>query len=67
MLSACDELVKHGVSVGESPAAVVLKCKHTIAMLSDMEAALSKDTRLALALGDHNAISMPVAAAAVEA
>ncbi|XP_061349813.1 glyoxylate/succinic semialdehyde reductase 1-like isoform X2 [Gastrolobium bilobum] len=40
-LSKCDELVKHGASVGETPAAVVKKCKYTIAMLSDPPAALS--------------------------
>ncbi|PNY12383.1 glyoxylate/succinic semialdehyde reductase 1-like protein, partial [Trifolium pratense] len=37
----CDELVEHGASVGETPAAVVKKCKYTIAMLSDPSAALS--------------------------
>lgn len=37
----CDELVQHGASVGETPAAVVKKCKYTIAMLSDPAAALS--------------------------
>ncbi|CAI9107218.1 OLC1v1006526C1 [Oldenlandia corymbosa var. corymbosa] len=40
-LSRCDELVEHGASVGESPAAVVKKCKYTIGMLSDPPAALS--------------------------
>ncbi|PKI75531.1 glyoxylate/succinic semialdehyde reductase 1 [Punica granatum] len=40
-LSKCDELVEHGASVGETPAAVVKKCKYTIAMLSDPAAALS--------------------------
>ncbi|KAL4609742.1 hypothetical protein ACB092_08G003500 [Castanea dentata] len=40
-LSKCDELVKIGASVGETPAAVVKKCKYTIAMLSDPSAALS--------------------------
>ncbi|CAL5196003.1 unnamed protein product [Lathyrus oleraceus] len=40
-LSKCDELVEHGASVGETPAAVVKKCKYTIAMLSDPSAALS--------------------------
>ncbi|RDY06652.1 Glyoxylate/succinic semialdehyde reductase 1 [Mucuna pruriens] len=40
-LSKCDELVQHGASVGETPAAVVKKCKYTIAMLSDPSAALS--------------------------
>lgn len=40
-LSKCDELVEHGASVGETPAAVVKKCKCTIAMLSDPSAALS--------------------------
>ncbi|KAJ1429537.1 hypothetical protein SESBI_08309 [Sesbania bispinosa] len=39
--SKCDELVEHGASVGETPAAVVKKCKYTIAMLSDPSAALS--------------------------
>ncbi|KAF8036038.1 hypothetical protein BT93_C1909 [Corymbia citriodora subsp. variegata] len=40
-LSKCDELVEHGASVGETPAAVVKKCEYTIAMLSDPAAALS--------------------------
>ncbi|XP_058743917.1 glyoxylate/succinic semialdehyde reductase 1-like [Vicia villosa] len=40
-LSKCDELLEHGASVGETPAAVVKKCKYTIAMLSDPSAALS--------------------------
>lgn len=40
-LSKCDELVEHGASVGETPAAVVKKCKYTIGMLSDPGAALS--------------------------
>lgn len=40
-LSKCDELKEHGASVGESPAAVVKKCKYTIGMLSDPPAALS--------------------------
>ncbi|KAJ8615983.1 hypothetical protein MRB53_035355 [Persea americana] len=40
-LSRCDELVEHGASVGETPAAVIKKCKYTIAMLSDPSAALS--------------------------
>ncbi|CAI8583903.1 unnamed protein product [Vicia faba] len=40
-LSKCDEIVEHGASVGETPAAVVKKCKYTIAMLSDPSAALS--------------------------
>ncbi|KAE9463687.1 hypothetical protein C3L33_04421, partial [Rhododendron williamsianum] len=39
--SRCDELVEHGASVAETPAAVVKKCKYTIAMLSDPSAALS--------------------------
>ncbi|XP_057953389.1 glyoxylate/succinic semialdehyde reductase 1 [Malania oleifera] len=39
--SKCDELVEHGASIGETPAAVVKKCKYTIAMLSDPSAALS--------------------------
>ncbi|KAL6991235.1 putative oxidoreductase glyr1 [Sarracenia purpurea var. burkii] len=36
----CDELVEHGASVVDTPAAVVKKCKYTIAMLSDPSAAL---------------------------
>ncbi|KAK4268094.1 hypothetical protein QN277_024797 [Acacia crassicarpa] len=40
-LSKCDELVQHGASIGETPAAVVKKCKYTIAILSDPPAALS--------------------------
>lgn len=40
-LLQCDELVEHGASVAETPAAVVKKCKYTIAMLSDPSAALS--------------------------
>ncbi|XP_052181948.1 glyoxylate/succinic semialdehyde reductase 1-like isoform X1 [Diospyros lotus] len=40
-LSKCDELREHGASVAETPAAVVKKCKYTIAMLSDPSAALS--------------------------
>ncbi|CAK9137488.1 unnamed protein product [Ilex paraguariensis] len=40
-LSRCDELVKHGASVKETPAAVIKKCKYTIGMLSDPAAALS--------------------------
>ncbi|GAB4841589.1 Putative oxidoreductase glyr1 [Ancistrocladus abbreviatus] len=40
-LSKCDEFVRHGASVGETPAAVIKKCKYTIAMLSDPSAALS--------------------------
>ncbi|KAF7825919.1 glyoxylate/succinic semialdehyde reductase 1 [Senna tora] len=40
-ICVCDELVKHGASIGETPAAVVQKCKYTIAMLSDPAAALS--------------------------
>ncbi|XP_028774537.1 glyoxylate/succinic semialdehyde reductase 1 [Neltuma alba] len=40
-LSKCDELVQHGASIGETPAAVVKKCKYTIAILSDPSAALS--------------------------
>ncbi|KAK4785598.1 hypothetical protein SAY86_002287 [Trapa natans] len=40
-LSKCDELVEHGATVGETPAAVVKKCKYTIAMLSDPAAALA--------------------------
>ncbi|KAK9747767.1 hypothetical protein RND81_02G013800 [Saponaria officinalis] len=39
-LSKCDELVEHGASVGETPAAVIKKCKYTIAMLSDPSAAI---------------------------
>lgn len=37
----CDELVELGASVGETPAAVIKKCKFTIGMLSDPSAALS--------------------------
>ncbi|KAG8388817.1 hypothetical protein BUALT_Bualt02G0164500 [Buddleja alternifolia] len=40
-LSRCDELVEHGATIGETPAAVIKKCKYTIAMLSDPTAALS--------------------------
>ncbi|MCL7029419.1 hypothetical protein MKW94_017733 [Papaver nudicaule] len=40
-LSKCEELVQFGASVGETPAAVVKKCKYTIAMLSDPSAALA--------------------------
>ncbi|KAM3703965.1 hypothetical protein ACB094_04G141000 [Castanea mollissima] len=40
-LSKCDELVDIGASVGDTPAALVKKCKYTIAMLSDPSAALS--------------------------
>ncbi|KAE9615377.1 hypothetical protein Lal_00048424 [Lupinus albus] len=40
-LSKCDELVEHGASIGETPSAVVKKCKYTIAMLSDPSAAQS--------------------------
>lgn len=40
-LSKCEELVAMGATVGETPAAVVAKCKYTIAMLSDPSAALS--------------------------
>ncbi|KAF5462779.1 hypothetical protein F2P56_018760 [Juglans regia] len=40
-LSKCDELVENGASIGETPAAVIKKCKCTIAMLSDPKAALS--------------------------
>lgn len=40
-LSKCNELVEQGASVGETPAAVISKCKYTIAMLSDPKAALS--------------------------
>lgn len=40
-LSKCDELVELGASIGETPAAVVKKCKYTIAMLSDPSVALS--------------------------
>lgn len=39
--SKCEELVEHGASFGETPAAVVKKCKVTIAMLADPSAALS--------------------------
>ncbi|CAA6660256.1 unnamed protein product [Spirodela intermedia] len=40
-LSRCEELVEHGATVGETPAAVIQKCKYTVAMLSDPSAALS--------------------------
>ncbi|XP_057789639.1 glyoxylate/succinic semialdehyde reductase 1 [Salvia miltiorrhiza] len=40
-LSRCDELLEHGATIGETPAAVIKKCKYTIAMLSDPAAALS--------------------------
>ncbi|VFQ86350.1 unnamed protein product [Cuscuta campestris] len=40
-LSRCDEVVKLGASLGETPAAVVKKCKYTIGMLADPSAALS--------------------------
>lgn len=40
-LSRCDELVEHGATIGETPGAVIKKCKYTIAMLSDPAAALS--------------------------
>ncbi|KAJ6846882.1 glyoxylate/succinic semialdehyde reductase 1 [Iris pallida] len=40
-LSKCEELVEQGASIGENPAAVINKCKYTIAMLSDPKAALS--------------------------
>ncbi|PKA47286.1 Glyoxylate/succinic semialdehyde reductase 1 [Apostasia shenzhenica] len=40
-LPKCEELVEHGASIGESPAAVVRKSKYTIAMLADPRAALS--------------------------
>ncbi|KAH7862158.1 hypothetical protein Vadar_000872 [Vaccinium darrowii] len=40
-ISRCDELVEHGASMAETPAAVVKKCKYTIAMLSDPPAAFS--------------------------
>ncbi|XP_031479776.1 glyoxylate/succinic semialdehyde reductase 1 [Nymphaea colorata] len=40
-LSRCDELVEHGASVGETPAAVIKRCKYTIAMLSDPSASHS--------------------------
>ncbi|KAL4355173.1 hypothetical protein GQ457_06G027780 [Hibiscus cannabinus] len=40
-LSKCDEVVAHGASVGATPAEVVKKCKITIAILSDPDAALS--------------------------
>lgn len=40
-LSRCDEVVKQGASLGETPAAVVEKCKYTIGMLADPSAALS--------------------------
>lgn len=41
LLFQCDELVELGASIGETPAAVVKKCKYTIAMLSDPCVALS--------------------------
>lgn len=40
-LSRCDQLVEHGASIGQTPGAVLNKCKYTIAMLSDPAAALS--------------------------
>ncbi len=40
-LSKCDELVELGASIGETPAAVVKKCKYTIAVLSDPSVSLS--------------------------
>ncbi|OEL32527.1 Glyoxylate/succinic semialdehyde reductase 1 [Dichanthelium oligosanthes] len=40
-LAKCQELVALGATVGETPAAVVAKCRYTIAMLSDPSAALS--------------------------
>lgn len=40
-LSKCVELVEHGASIGETPAAVVSASKYTIAMLADPSAALS--------------------------
>ncbi|XP_039133931.1 LOW QUALITY PROTEIN: glyoxylate/succinic semialdehyde reductase 1-like [Dioscorea cayenensis subsp. rotundata] len=40
-LSKCEELAAEGASIGETPAAVIKKCKYTIAMLSDPSAALS--------------------------
>eukprot|EP00262_Sarcandra_glabra_P022066 TRINITY_DN9599_c1_g2_i1.p1 TRINITY_DN9599_c1_g2~~TRINITY_DN9599_c1_g2_i1.p1 ORF type:complete len:294 (+),score=74.68 TRINITY_DN9599_c1_g2_i1:248-1129(+) len=40
-LSKCEELVELGASIGETPAAVIKKCKYTIGMLSDPSAALS--------------------------
>ncbi|KAF6168799.1 hypothetical protein GIB67_042106 [Kingdonia uniflora] len=40
-LFKCEELVEHCASIGETPVAVVKKCKYTIAMLSDPFAALS--------------------------
>ncbi|XP_059624989.1 glyoxylate/succinic semialdehyde reductase 1-like isoform X1 [Cornus florida] len=39
--SKCEQLVEYGASVAETAAAVVKKCKYTIAMLSDPSAALS--------------------------
>ncbi|KAF3778294.1 Glyoxylate/succinic semialdehyde reductase 1 [Nymphaea thermarum] len=44
-LSRCDELVEHGASVGETPAAVIKRCKYTIAMLSDPSASHSVSPR----------------------
>ncbi|RLN07988.1 glyoxylate/succinic semialdehyde reductase 1 [Panicum miliaceum] len=40
-IAKCQELVALGATVGETPAAVVAKCRYTIAMLSDPSAALS--------------------------
>ncbi|KAM0940730.1 putative glyoxylate reductase [Dioscorea sansibarensis] len=40
-LSKCEELAAEGASIEETPAAVIKKCKYTIAMLSDPSAALS--------------------------
>ncbi|XP_021907376.1 glyoxylate/succinic semialdehyde reductase 1-like [Carica papaya] len=40
-LSKCNELVEYGATIGETPAAVIKKCKYTIAMISDPSAALS--------------------------
>ncbi|XP_060203217.1 glyoxylate/succinic semialdehyde reductase 1 [Lycium barbarum] len=61
-LSRCDELVQHGASVGETPAAVIKKCKYTIAMLSDPAAALSvvfdKDGALEQICGGKGYIDM---------
>jgi glyoxylate/succinic semialdehyde reductase len=45
LFSQCQELVALGATVGETPAAVVAKCRYTIAMLSDPSAALSVSAR----------------------
>ncbi|XP_038703500.1 glyoxylate/succinic semialdehyde reductase 1-like [Tripterygium wilfordii] len=40
-LAKCEELVEFGATIGDTPAAVVKKCKITVAILSDPSAALS--------------------------